>query len=246
MYRNNGVEVFSAGHNSAAVDAPALRWFLAEGATGGTFDEFVLIANPNATAAQLKVSYLRAGKAPIVKSHVAAPQSRLTIWVDQEHPDLADAEVSVVVESLTATPIVVERSMWWRASAAGEWIEAHNSRGVTTTAPRWLVADGEAGGAAQASTYVLVANTATTAATVRFTLLTEHGGTRAIQDVVSGNGRYSLDVAATFPEVAHARFSVLVESVSGSAPLVVERASYTSTPTTPWAAGTNSLAVPLP
>ncbi len=47
MYRNNGSELFSAGHNSAAVDAPALRWFLAEGATGGTFDEFVLIANPN-------------------------------------------------------------------------------------------------------------------------------------------------------------------------------------------------------
>ena len=101
MYRNNGNELFSAGHNSAAVDAPALRWFLAEGATGGTFDEFVLIANPNATAANLKVSYLRAGKAPIVKNYVAAAQSRLTIWVDQEAPDLRAAEVSVMVESLT-------------------------------------------------------------------------------------------------------------------------------------------------
>ena len=56
MYRNKGSELFSAGHNSAAVDAPALRWFLAEGATGGTFDEFVLIANPNASAATLRVS----------------------------------------------------------------------------------------------------------------------------------------------------------------------------------------------
>ena len=75
MYRNNGNELFSAGHNSAAVDAPALRWFLAEGATGGTFDEFVLIANPNATAANLKVSYLRAGKAPIVKNYTAAARA---------------------------------------------------------------------------------------------------------------------------------------------------------------------------
>ncbi len=71
-------ELFSAGHNSAAVDAPALRWFLAEGATGGTFDEFVLIANPNATAANLKVSYLRGGQAPLVKTYTAAAQSRLT------------------------------------------------------------------------------------------------------------------------------------------------------------------------
>jgi hypothetical protein len=246
MYRNSGNELFTAGHNSAAVEAPALRWFLAEGATGGTFDEFVLIANPNEVAANLRVSYLRAGAPPIVKTYVAAAQSRLTIWVDQEAPELAAAEVSVVVESLTATPVVVERSMWWRASLAGEWIEAHNSRGVTATASRWIVADGEAGGPGQASTYVLVANTASAAATVRFTLLTETGTTRTVEDTVSANGRYSMDVAAAFPEIRDARFSVLVESVSGTAPLVVERASYTSTPTTPWSAGTTSLAVPLP
>jgi hypothetical protein len=246
MYRNTGTEVFSAGHNSAAVDAPALRWFLAEGATGGTFDEFVLIANPNAARATLRVSYLRAGQAPIVKTYTAEGQSRLTIWVDQEAPELAAAEVSVIVESLTATPVVVERSMWWRATPAGEWIEAHNSRGVTTAAARWLVADGDSGGQGQASTYVLVANTAAAETQVAFTLLTEAGTSRTVHDTVTANGRYSLDVAGTFPEAQGTRFSVLVESVTGAAALVVERASYTSTPTTPWAAGTNSLGVPLP
>ncbi len=245
MYRNNGDELFSAGHNSAAVDAPALRWFLAEGATGGTFDEFVLIANPNATAANLRVSYLRAGQAPIVKTYTAAAQSRLTLWVDQEAPELASAEVSVIVESLTATPVVVERSMWWRATPAGEWIESHNGRGVTSTAARWLVADGESGGAGEASTYVLVANTAGVDAPVRFTLLTEAGLTRTLEDTVTANGRYSMDVAGTFPEAHGTRFSVLVESVAGMASLVVERASYSSTPTTPWAAGTNSLGIPV-
>jgi hypothetical protein len=246
MYRNSGPELFAAGHNSAAVEAPALRWFLAEGATAGTFDEFVLIANPNPSPATLKVSFLRAGQAPIVQTHVAAGLSRLTLWVDQAAPELANAEVSVVVESLTPTPIVVERSMWWRATPAGEWVEAHNSRGATATAARWLVADGEAGGAGQASTYVLVANTSGTAQGVRFTLLPEAGAPRTVTDTVSANGRFSLDVAAAFPDVAHTRFSVLVESTSGAAPLVVERASYSSTPTTAWASGTNALAMPLP
>lgn len=245
MYRNNGNELFSAGHNSAAVDEPALRWFLAEGATGGTFDEFVLIANPNGAAANLKVSYLRAGKTPIVKNYTAAAQSRLTIWVDQEAPELASAEVSVIVESLTPTPVVVERSMWWRATPTGDWIESHNNRAVTTTAPRWLVADGESGGPGSASTYVLVANTAATAAQVRFTLLTESGVGRTVLDTVTANGRYSMDVAGTFPEARGKRFSVLVEGVSTSAALVVERASYSSTPTTPWASGTNSLGMPI-
>ena len=246
MYRNNGNELFSAGHNSAAIDAPALRWFLAEGATGGTFDEFVLIANPNAAPATLRVSYLRAGRAPIVRTHTAAPRSRLTIWVDQEAPELAAAEVSVIVESLTSTPVVVERSMWWRADPGGEWVESHNNRGVTTTAARWLVADGESGGAGEASTYVLVANTGTAAAKVNFTLLGEAGVVRTVQDTVTANGRYSMDVASTFPEARGTRFSVLVEGVTTTAALVVERASYSSTPSTPWAAGTNSLAMPLP
>ena len=116
---------------------------------------------------------------------------------------------------------------------------------MTTTAARWLVADGESGGPGDASTYVLVANTAAVAAQVRFTLLTEAGVTRTVQDTVTANGRYSMDVAGTFPEARGTRFSVLVEGVSSTAALVVERASYSSTPTTPWAAGTNSLAMPL-
>jgi hypothetical protein len=246
MYRNNGNEVFSAGHNSAGIEAPAMRWFLAEGATGGTFDEFVLIANPNAAPATLRVSFLRAGHQPIVKGYTAAPQSRLTIWVDQVASELAAAEVSVIVECLTATPVVVERSMWWRATPGGEWIESHNNRAVTTTAARWLVADGESGGPGQASTYVLVANTGSSAAKVNFTLLSESGAVRTVQDTVSANGRYSMDVASTFPEARGTRFSLLVESTSALTPLVVERASYSSTPTTSWAAGTNSLAMPLP
>ena len=147
MYRNNGDELFSAGHNSAAVEAPALRWFLAEGATGGTFDEFVLVANPNAAAATLKVSYLRAGKAPVVRTHVAPALSRLTLWVDQEAPELVNAEVSVVIECQTPTPVVVERSMWWRATASrrvgrGAQQPRRNRHGPPLAGGRWRVGRG--------------------------------------------------------------------------------------------------------
>ena len=44
-------ELWSGAHNSAAVTAPALNWFLAEGATGSFFDTFVLVANPNTSPA---------------------------------------------------------------------------------------------------------------------------------------------------------------------------------------------------
>ena len=134
----------------------------------------------------------------------------------------------------------------WRATQAGEWVEAHNSHGVTATAARWLVADGESGGTGQASTYVLVANTAATDAAVKFTLFTESGVTRTFLDTVAANGRYSLDVAAAFPEARDGRYSVLVEGASSTAALVVERASYSSTSATPWASGTSSVGMPLP
>ncbi|MBA2353171.1 MAG: IPT/TIG domain-containing protein [Acidobacteria bacterium] len=246
MYRNVGGQLFTAGHNSAAIAEPALRWFLAEGATGGTFDTFVLIGNPNATEARLRVSYLRAGAAPLVKEYVAAPQSRLTLWVDEQDPVLANAEVSTIVESTNATPVVVERAMWWRATPEGEWTEAHNSAGVTRTAARWVVADGSAGGDGRASTYVLVANTGLEPAPVKVTLLSETGpAISAPVFEVDGQGRFTIDVAGMFPQAANRRFSVLVESTTG-APLVVERATYSDAAGVPWAAGTNSLGMPLP
>ena len=47
MYSNRPGRRSRAGHESAGVTAPALEWFLAEGATGPFFDLFMLIANPN-------------------------------------------------------------------------------------------------------------------------------------------------------------------------------------------------------
>ena len=41
-----GQPPFAAGHGGAGVTATALKWFLAEGATGNFFDLYVLVANP--------------------------------------------------------------------------------------------------------------------------------------------------------------------------------------------------------
>ena len=43
---------------SAGVTAPATTWFLAEGATGSFFDLFILLANPGASDADVRVQYL--------------------------------------------------------------------------------------------------------------------------------------------------------------------------------------------
>ena len=48
--RHPGRRGFESGHDSAAIAAPATRWFLAEGATGAFFNTYLLLANPNATS----------------------------------------------------------------------------------------------------------------------------------------------------------------------------------------------------
>ena len=46
-------------HAETSIAAPSTTWFLAEGATHGSFDLFYLIQNPGPTAASVTIRYLR-------------------------------------------------------------------------------------------------------------------------------------------------------------------------------------------
>ena len=133
---------------------------------------YVLLANPNATAATVRATYIlrerRAGREDL---QVAA-NSRYTIdvagrgsgrWptprvsvqgrVDQRRADHRRAHD--VVAGLDARG----------------WTEGHNAFGTTRTAPRWLLAEGEKGGARAINTFVLIANTSAADANVSVTML---------------------------------------------------------------------------
>ena len=252
MYMTNGAEPYGAGHESAGVTAPALNWFLAEGATGAFFDMFVLIANPDPTStATVQATYLLDNGTTLTKSYAVAPSSRRTIYVDDEgFPDqagprlLANAAMSTILTSTNGVPIVVERAMWWPGGAQGPWYEGHNSPGATTTGTVWALAEGEVGGSNGASTYILVANTGAAPASVRVTVFVEGGGTAVRTFTVPASSRFNVDVATVFGStVANARMGALVESLGATpAPIVVERAIYSNAGGRVWAAGTNALA----
>ncbi len=178
MYLNRPGQPFAAGHGSAGVTTPATSWFLAEGATGPFFELFVLIANPTLQAAAVRVDYLLPGGGTLSKQYTVRPESRFTIWVDDEQlpagsgqRPLASTAVAMRVTSTNAVPIVVERSMWWPQPL---WYEAHNAAGTTVTGTRWALAEGFVGGPKQTETYVLVANTAATAGVARVSLYFEY------------------------------------------------------------------------
>jgi hypothetical protein len=249
MYWTAGGEIFRAGHDSAGVTTPATRWFLAEGATGTFFDLFILIANPDPRPADVRITYLLADGRTVVKQYSVGESQRYTIWVDQEDPHLTNAAISAIVESTNEVPIVVERSMWWPGPTAAEWTEAHNSPGSTTTGTHWVLADGEVGSApANTDTYLLVANTSATGATVKVTLLFDDGTPADSRTfTVTGQSRLTVSVRDAFPTAAGRRFGAIVESIGAEpADIVVERAMYSDGTGGRWVAGTNVLATKWP
>jgi hypothetical protein len=243
MYLDDAIAPFVAGHDASAVVAPAAEWFFAEGATGTFFDEYILLANPSTSPAEIQVDYLLADGTALPKGYTIAPESRLTLRVDDEHPSLANAAVSARLRTLNGVPFIAERTMWW---PDGSWYEAHNSAGATTTGTRWLVSAGEVGGPARYSTFVLLANTSPFAGEARVTILYEGGGTETQTFAVAANSRFNVDAGSLFPATDGRRFSTLVESIGADpAELVVEWSLYGTPGVRPWELGANAVATNL-
>ncbi len=247
MYLNTSRRAFKGGHNSAGVTAPAMRWFLAEGSTGGFFSMYILLANANSSPAEVRATYLLSSGAPVVRTYSLAPNSRRTIDVSTQDRRLADAAMSVVVESTNGVPVIVERTMWWPGGNR-QWTEGHNAFGTTVAGPRWLLAESELGGASAISSFVLVANTSAATANVRVTVLFEDAPEQSVTYNVGANQRFTVPLASAFPTAVGRRFSVLVESLNPATAgaLVVERAMYWDTDEDVWGAGSNAVATRLP
>lgn len=245
MYRTRNGVAFDAGHGAAGVAAPAARWFLAEGATGPFFDLFVLLSNPGAQPAEVALTYLLPDGRTVSRHRTVPARARDTVWVDHEADELADTAVSVVVETDAATPIVVERAMWWPGGPA-TWHEAHAAAGATQPALSWSIVDGDTEQGGAQSTYVLVANVADRAGVARVSVHTADGRHLQLSRALPASSRTNVDMAAEFPDLVGVAYGVLVESVGADpVPIVVERASYRDVAGVRWAAGTAALATPL-
>jgi len=251
MYLDRPGVPFAAGHESAGVTAPATSWFLAEGATGTFFDLFVLIANPSPQPATVRVDYLLPSGGTISKLYTVGAQSRFTIYVDDEQfPDgsgnrpLANTSVAARITSTNAVPIIVERAMWWPQP---DWYEAHNAPATTQTGYDWAMAAGLAGGPSNAETYVLIANTSQSPATVWISVFYDEDalGNNVVIDVPP-ESRTTVPIGATFLESRGHRFAIRVFTGGGAPiPLVVERAIYESPGGVLWSAGTAAVATRL-
>ena len=232
---------WEGGHASAGSTSLSTSWFMAEGATGDYFSTFILVANPNSSPADVTLTYFPSTGVPVTRTVTIPAGQRLTRNIAMEDPSLANAAVATRVTS--TLPVVAERSQYW---GADHWIEGHNSAGVIASSLRWAFADGRVGGADAAQTYVLLANTGATAATVTATFVRDSGAAIVKTFTVPPTSRFNVAVSgpdSQVPELAGESFGAVLESTE---PIVVERSVYSNATGVVWAAGTNSTATPLP
>jgi autotransporter-associated beta strand protein len=234
--------LWSGGHESAGVTAASTHWFLAEGATGGFFDTFILLSNPQDQAAAVDLQYLLDTGETVHVAKSVPSHTRLTVNIEAEDDvRLKNAAVSTVIRS--DVPIIAERSMYW-PGAAVPWGEGHNSFGVVDASTHWGLAEGRTGGPLKYHTYILLANPQSTDANVTVTYLRE-GGTPVTQTyTVAKTSRFNIDTNA-IDGLQEASFGALIE-VTNNVPIVVERSMYWDSNGFQFSGGTNATGILLP
>lgn len=207
---------------------PQQRWYFAEGFTF-PFNLYFLLQNPNAVPATVNVTYLRAGgKAPGHQTYTVAPQSRRSIWVNQEVTiegfSLAHEEVGAVFASAAPdVPIVVERAMYLDGPSqplgAG-----HASAGVPAPATSWFLAEGHVG--EFFDSYLMIGNPNQDPAVVTVTYLLPGGTTVPVAHTVPGNGKLTIWMNQELETVAHVAESDISVKVDSGVNVLVERTMW--------------------
>ena len=207
----------NATSDTLTVNVTTLSYFLAEGATGSFFDLDILIANPNAQAAPVTLTFLKENGTTVTQTLNMAPTSQTTVHVDQI-PGLEATAASTVVTSTSGLPLVVERSMFWDSNYYG----SHGGTAVDGPRTKWYFAEGSQGFFA---TFLLIANSSPQPATVTVSFLTETAGTVVRTFQVAPTARLTIS-ASTIPEVVNRSFAMVVDS---NLPIIAERAMYFGT-----------------
>jgi hypothetical protein len=113
MYFRYGPAI-DGGHDALGAAAPARTWLFAEGYTGTGFDEYLAVLNPNATPAEVTVTYyLNGGGAPLARTLTVAPYSRASLPVFDAGQVGRGREVSARVETGHPGGIVAERPIYF-------------------------------------------------------------------------------------------------------------------------------------
>lgn len=235
--------IWTGGHASAGASQPSTTWFLAEGATGGIFSTFILVANPQMDPVDVTYTFLTEGGTPATLTRTIGPFGRLTINPAAE--DLGIPPGPVATQITATKPVIAERSQYW-STTGGAWNESHNSLGVIEAATKWGLAEGRSGGPEGYSTYILLANAGTAPANVTLKFLGDGVTAAPAEQTIAVGGQQRVTVRVDPADPGAAGATTFGTVITSDNPIVVERAMYWNAAGQFWSAGTNATATRLP
>lgn len=200
-------------HSSIGSEVTSTNWYLPEGSTGGDFDTFVLVQNPNSNAVSVNLVMMTPEGSMVPIDPVVMPaNSRHTFRLR----DYLPGEWSISSWVSSADQVVAERAVYW--GPGGTRIGGHESIGITDMSNSWFLAEGSTGG--DFETWVLLMNSGSTPAAVQVDFYTDSGPQTGPSFTLDGFSRRTVRVNDYVSS-----WSVATE-VNSSQPILAERAMY--------------------
>ena len=220
MYKGNRRE----GHESIGTIEPAKDYYLAEGSTGGGFETFVLVQNPNGFEQNVTLTFMRQdGKQTVFAVPVGA-NARRTVKVS-DVPDMRERDFSTKVTGEKAD-IIAERAMYW--GATGNPGAMHDSIGLDSPHTTFFLPDGEVfedpGSESRTETFTCVQNPNTDAVSVEISYHRPDGKNNVVfTETIPPNSRRTFNMKE---KGITGRAAILVRCTTGGKKILAERAMY--------------------
>jgi hypothetical protein len=201
-------------HSSIGAQAPDDYWYLPEGSTGGEFETFICVQNPNPVAVDVFINYQTPEGGYVGELESLPAHSRKTYNVADRYP----GEWSIGALVYSKGGVIAERSMYW--GPGGSRSGGHESVGVTSSSTSWYLAEGSTGG--DFETWVLVMNPDPDySAIISLDFFTDTGPVSGPTTTLGPWERKTFDISQFIPN----RWSVSTR-VTSDKPVVAERAMY--------------------
>jgi len=209
------------GHVAPGVNQPSKTWYFAEGYTGGGFDEYILVLNPQNQDAEVLFDFMKPDGSVYSQVFPVGAKSRATVYVDSA-PDMDNTNVSLSLRS--NLPVVAERSMYFGYNDING---GHAKPGVSELSDTWYFAEGYTGGGFDE--YILVLNPHNTDTVFALDFMLPDGSFYTEAYEARANSRITVNVDAV-PGMSDTNVSVRVRA---DHPVVAERSMYFGYPECP-------------
>ncbi|MHB8780734.1 MAG: multicopper oxidase domain-containing protein [Candidatus Geothermincolia bacterium] len=222
MYFNyNG---WTGGHDVVGATAPASSFYFAEGTCRPSFEPYICVQNPGATAADVTITYMKGDATtetetlavPATSRVTAVPRNTLGTGDDTAH------DFSATVACTNGQLIVAERPMYFDYMG---WTGGHDVVGAAATGTAFYFAEGTC--RPNFEPYLSIQNPSGVAADVLITYMKGNGAIATELLTVPVNSRvtaYPRGTLGTGDDVAH-DFSAKVECTNGQQ-IIAERPMY--------------------